>query len=155
MDKPENIALLAFNGVQILDITGPAAVFAAANDALGREFYRVHILSADGGVVRSNSAVRLETKKINDVPATKVGVLLIAGGDTDGLRELAINTSAKKWVLKASAQARRFGSICTGAFVLADFGLIDGKRVATHWSACRRAELELSSLPVCEAYGGH
>lgn len=136
MDKPKNIALVAFDGVQVLDITGPAAVFSAANDALGRESYRVHILSAEGGVVQSNSAVRLETKSIKDLSTSRVDTLMIAGGDAAGLRKLAANALVMKWVVKASAQAIRFGSICTGAFLLADFGLIDGKRVATHWSAC-------------------
>lgn len=136
MPSPLDIALLAFDGVQVLDITGPAAVFAAANDAARREVYRVHILSPAGGVVQSNSAVRLVTQALKTVAPEAVDTWLVAGGDEDGLRRLASNTRLRKWAWQASTRARRYGSICTGAFVLADLGLLDGKRVATHWQSC-------------------
>ena len=136
MASPLNIALLAFDGVQILDVTGPAAVFAAANDAAGKAFYRVHILSAAGGEVQSNSGVKLVTRALKTVSPRGVDTWLIAGGDARGLRALAINDAVRKWATQASAKARRFGSVCSGAFILARFGLIDGKRVATHWEAC-------------------
>lgn len=136
MDAPLDIALLAFDGVQVLDITGPAAVFAAANDAARREVYRVQILSPAGGVVQCNSAVRLVTQALKTVSPEAVDTWLVAGGDEEGLRRLAGNARLRQWARQASTRARRWGSICTGAFVLADLGLLDGKRVATHWQSC-------------------
>jgi len=136
MSSALNIAILAFDGVQVLDVTGPAAVFAGANKAAGKVFYRVHILSAEGGEVQSNSAVTLVTRALRNLPPRAVDTLLIAGGEDAGLRSLAGNRSVRNWVLQTSARSRRFGSICTGTFVLGHFGLIDGKRVATHWAAC-------------------
>lgn len=136
MASPLHIALLAFDGVQVLDIAGPASVFAAANDAVGTAFYRVHILSAAGGNVQSNCAVKLATQALKTVAPRTIDTWLVAGGDAQGLWKLAGNTEVKKWALQASVKARRYGSICTGAFVLADFGLLDGKRIATHWEAC-------------------
>jgi transcriptional regulator GlxA family with amidase domain len=98
--------------------------------------YHVNVLSARGGNVQSNSAVTIATESLDKVSPNSFDTILIAGGDAGGLRALATNQAAKKWARKASAQSRRFGSVCSGAFVLGEFGLIDGKRVATHWDAC-------------------
>jgi transcriptional regulator GlxA family with amidase domain len=136
MTHPIDIALLAFDGMQILDITGPAAVFAAANDACGRSFYRVHILSATGGPIQSNSAVSTLTTAIKEMPPQSVHTLLVVGGDVSGLRQLAAMPSVRSWVMATAAVAQRFGSVCSGALVLGSFGLLDGKRVTTHWHAC-------------------
>lgn len=148
MAFPLNIVLLAYDGIQILDVTGPAAVFAAANDALEKPFYRVHILSADGGKVQSNSGVKLVTRALKTVPARTVDTWLIAGGDPHGLRTLVASDAVRKWTAQASAKARRFGSVCTGVFVLAYFGLIEGKRVATHWEACSELARRYPGLQV-------
>lgn len=136
MSSSLDIALLAFDGFQILDVTGPASVFAAANDAAGKAVYRVHILSVAGGDVRSNSTLRLKTRALTALAPRAVDTWLVAGGDARGLRSLAASAEFGKWALQASAKARRFGSVCTGAFVLAHLGLLDHKRVATHWRAC-------------------
>jgi len=136
MPSPLHVVILAFNGVQVLDVTGPAAVFAAANDAVHEPFYHVHVLSPDGGNVESNSAIRLATDALDTVHPDTIDVWLIAGGDDKGLASFAADERVKAWTLKASKTARRYGSICTGAFALAEFGLAGGKRVATHWQAC-------------------
>ncbi|CAM3908221.1 GlxA family transcriptional regulator [Bordetella tumulicola] len=136
MSPPLNIALLAFPRCQVLDVTAPAMVFQAANDALGNMHYHVHILSADGGPIDTSSAVTLVTKSIHELDPSLVDTLLVAGGDEAGLQLLTANETVRRWAVKSSKVARRYGSICTGTFALADFGLLDGKRVATHWSAC-------------------
>jgi transcriptional regulator GlxA family with amidase domain len=73
MNSLRHIAILAFDGIQILDVTGPAAVFSAANDAAGFEAYQVHLLSAHGGPIISNGAVTIAT----DAPAAQAR----SGGD--------------------------------------------------------------------------
>jgi len=130
-----HVALLAFDGVQILDVTGPAAVFGAANDDAGRPAYRVHVLSAQGGAITSNCGLALLSEPLASVRPGTIDTLLVAGGSKAGLQALAQDAAARAWMLRASAKARRYGSVCTGAFVLAAFGLIQGKRVATHWEA--------------------
>jgi len=139
---PHCIGLLTFDGIQILDVTGPASVFAAANDAVGKKYYDVHILSAKGGDIRSNSAVTIATEAIKIASTDSFDTLLIVGGDDEGIRRLTADKHVKRWANAVCAKAQRFGSICTGAFALAEFGLIGGKRVATHWSGCA----ELSRL---------
>ena len=136
MPKPLNVAILAFPRCQVLDVTGPAMVFEAGNDALGKAHYKVHILSAEGGTVQTSSAVALVTRPVKELAPASIDTLLIAGGDDAGLQTLVANEAVRKWAVKASKGARRYGSICTGTFALAHFGLLDGKRVATHWSAC-------------------
>lgn len=136
MPKPPNVAILTFHGCQVLDVTGPAMVFQAANDVSSQEHYNVHILSPDGGIIRTNSAVELATKPLSDLPPRAIDTLLIAGGDVSGLTVLAADREVRKWAIHASTKARRYGSICTGTFALARFDLLGGKRVATHWSAC-------------------
>jgi transcriptional regulator GlxA family with amidase domain len=133
MKKIRHIALLAFDGVQILDITGPAAVFGAANDAAGGPFYQLHIVSAKGGAIVSNCGVALVTESIRDVESQILDTVLVAGGTGEGLRALAQIAAVRDWMVRASASARRYGSVCSGTFVLAHFGIIHGKRVATHW----------------------
>ena len=139
MSSPLNVAILTFDRCQILDVTGPAMVFAAGNDALGQSFYNVHLLSAVGGIVQSSSAVSFLTAPTKSVLPDAIDTLLIAGGDDVGLRKLSANTSVRKWAVRASEKARRFGSICTGTFALAQFGLLDGKpwpltgRPAPNW----------------------
>lgn len=130
-----HVALLAFDGVQVLDVTGPAAVFSAANEAAGRPFYRLHILSPRGGAITSNCDLVLLTEPLASVRPGAMDTVLVAGGSKAGLQALAQDEAARAWMLRAGARARRFGSVCTGAFVLAAFGLLQGKRVATHWEA--------------------
>ncbi|MCS0583334.1 helix-turn-helix domain-containing protein [Massilia pinisoli] len=133
------VALLAFEGVQVLDVTGPAAVFGAANDAAvhltGRPFYRLHILSPQGGHVTSNCGLALVTAPVANVRPGALDTVLVAGGSKRGLQALAQDAATQEWLRRACARARRYGSVCTGAFALAACGLLDGKRVATHWEA--------------------
>ena len=136
MPNSHCVGLLTFNGTQALDVTGPASVFAAANDVVRTMHYDVHILSELGGLVQTNSAVAIATEALKDIAPASIDTLLIVGGDDDAIRRLAANRPVQQWATAASANAQRLGSICTGAFALAQFGLIAGKRVATHWSGC-------------------
>ncbi|QJE00286.1 helix-turn-helix domain-containing protein [Massilia forsythiae] len=149
MKTPNHVAILAFDGVQVLDVTGPAAVFAAANDAAGQPCYRIHILSAHGGLVTSNSGVALQTQALSSTAPAGIDTVLVAGGSADGLQALACDDKARDWTTQASARARRYGSVCSGALVLAAWGLVRGKRVATHWEATellgRHADLQVDA----------
>lgn len=136
MSKPRVVAILVFPGCQALDVTGPAMVFDSARHVCADASYDIHVVSAAGGVVQTNSPVALFTESIGNTPPRTLDTLLIAGGSLPSLQALADDVAVREWVVEASAKARRYGSICTGAFALAHFKLLDGKRVATHWSAC-------------------
>jgi transcriptional regulator GlxA family with amidase domain len=143
MAKLHRIALLAYEGCQLLDVTGPAAVFGAANEASGRPVYDLRIVSPDGGVVVSNSGVALHSRRIGGQPDT----LLVAGGSR-GLKTVTARADVRRWLAKAAPGAKRYGSVCTGAFVLAAAGLLDGRRVATHWASCDRLARNFPALDV-------
>ena len=125
--------ILAYDGCQLLDVTGPAAVFGAANEADDKPVYDLQIVSADGGLVTTNCGVALQSKRIGGQPDT----LLVAGGSR-GLKAAMVHEGTRTWLQRAAPRTRRYGSVCTGAFVLASAGLLDGKRVATHWASCAR-----------------
>jgi transcriptional regulator GlxA family with amidase domain len=136
MSKSITIAFLAYDGFQLLDVTGPVTVFAAANHELKRRIYDVAVVSAAGGAVASDSGVALATSAIAQMPARRVDTLLIAGAEEAALRKIIANPSVRRWVPRCAARARRVGSVCSGTFVLAALQLINGRRVATHWEAC-------------------
>jgi len=143
MTKPCRIRILAYEGCQILDVTGPAAVFGAANEDRARPFYDVGIVSPDGGAVTTNCGVALQSARIGGQP----DILLVAGGSA-GLRAVMAREDVRRWLCKAAPGTKRFGSVCTGAFVLAAAGLLDGKRVATHWASCARLADRFPALSV-------
>lgn len=143
MSRPHKIRILAYEGCQLLDVTGPAAVFGAANESLGRPFYDLKILSPDGGSVTTNSGVALVSQKIGGQPHT----LLVAGG-SKGLKRAMERPDVQRWLRKVAPGTKRLGSVCTGAFVLAAAGLLDGKRVATHWASCERLARGFPALSV-------
>lgn len=143
MARPHRISLLAYEGCQLLDVTGPAAVFGAANDGRARPFYDVQIVSPDGGPVVTNCGVAIVSHPIGGRPDT----LLVAGGSR-GLKAALAREDVLAWLRKAAPRAKRFGSVCTGAFMLAAAGLLDGKRVATHWASCDRLADRFPALTV-------
>ena len=143
MIRPHRLRLLAYEGCQLLDVTGPAAVFGAANEDRATPFYDLAIVSPDGGAVTTNCGVALQTAKIGGQPDT----LLVAGGSA-GLRAVMAREDVRRWLRKAAPKAVRFGSVCTGAFVLAAAGLLDGKRVATHWASCARLAARFPAVSV-------
>ena len=137
------IFILAYEGCQLLDVTGPAAVFGAANESRAQPFYDLSIVSPDGGAVTSNAGVAIQSRKIGGQPDT----LLVAGGSR-GLKAAMARDDLRRWLRTVAPKARRFGSVCTGAFVLAAAGLLDGKRVATHWASCERLARKFPALEV-------
>src|SRR5271156_2066368 len=108
MTRPHRVFILAYKGCQLLDVTGPAAVFGAANEAAGRPVYDLRIVSPDGGAVGSNAGVALESRRIGGEPDP----LLVAGGSL-GLKAVMARADVRRWLCKAAPKARRYGSVCT------------------------------------------
>ena len=148
MEKTRIIALIAYDGFQLLDVTGPAAVFAAASRTLGRKAYEVAVFSPQGGETASDSGVVISTRALARLPADRVDTLLIAGAEEAALRRAVADPAVRRRIPRCAAKARRFGSVCSGTFVLAALGLIDGRRVATHWEACIPLAARYPSLTV-------
>jgi len=132
------IILVAFPGVQTLDISGPAEVFSTATRLSGAEKggYRVLLASSAGGVVRTTCGFEVRTRKLDRIRPREGDTVLVSGGDDAAIRAAIDDPRLAARIECAAAIVRRIGSVCSGAFILARAGLLDGRRVATHWSAC-------------------
>ena len=127
------VVIVAFPGVQSLDVTGPLEVFHTAGRIGGRG-YEVRVATVDGDAVPSSSGLRLGGDlALADVGA--VDTLIVAGGD--GTRPHRADRRLVDWLRRRAPDARRLASVCSGAFLLAEAGLLDGRRVTSHWAVCR------------------
>ena len=136
---PRRIAVLAFPGAQLLDVTGPLEVFGRTQRWLAQHRphargYTVEILAERSGAVSSSSGIALVAARSYS-GAGKLDTLLVAGGD--GVDEQLTNKRLLRWLAAAPARTRRVGSVCTGAFLLAQAGLLNGRRAVTHWESCQ------------------
>ncbi len=128
-----NVAILAFEGVLALDISGPAEVLGMAarrGGSLGG--YKVHILSVKGGPIETASGIIIQTRALSAFGG-KIDTLIVAGGI--GTETRTSDDAMVRWVVARSPRVRRICSVCTGAFILAEAGLLDGRRAVTHWDA--------------------
>jgi len=122
------IAVIIFPDFQILDATGPIAAFEVAGRIAGGG-YQLDVLAEGGGAIASSSGVRLLAEPLNDEP---YDTIVVAGGN--GTRRLPELTKTFNWVARRAPTVRRTTSVCSGAYVLAEAGLLHGKRATTHWS---------------------
>jgi transcriptional regulator GlxA family with amidase domain len=135
-----HVAFVVYPGFELLDVSGPASAFNGANRALRqcgkRDFYKVQVASAHGGGTESSSGVTLETRPVRDLRPAKIQTLLVAGAEREYLLPAMADPILHSALTLLVGKAKRFGSVCTGGFLLAKLGLLDGRRVATHWDAC-------------------
>jgi len=123
------VVFVVFEDFQILDLTGPLEVFSAAGG------YTSEVCSLAGGPVRASCGLGVDTAPL---PRGRGGLdtLIVVGGN--GTPGAAGDERLVRWVAAAGRRTRRVASVCTGAFVLARAGLLDGRRATTHWSQCDR-----------------
>lgn len=136
-----HVTFIVYPDFELLDVSGPAAVFNSANRALSEQerpaFYAVRLVSAEGGAIESSSGIAVETQAIADLKLGEAHTLLVAGAERKPLLAAIAQPSLRTALPALAARAQRFGSVCSGGFVLAALGLLDGHRVATHWDSCK------------------
>lgn len=140
MPKPPHlIEVLAFPNVQILDVTGPSQVFATANrlSGQGAPLYDIRIVAADDQIT-SCSGLTLQTQPIakagDPVGDPAGGTVIVAGGY--GIDAACRDPALIHWLIRRATLAGRIASVCSGAFLLAEAGLLDGRPAVTHWNRC-------------------
>ena len=143
------VVFVAFDGVNLVDIAGPHEVFGSAGDAaasLGRRGgYRVRVASAHGGPVRTERGLELGTVPLPD-PGERIDTLVLPGGS--GSRAAGADPDLVAFVRAVGGRCRRVATVCTGAFIAAAAGLLDGRRVATHWVAAAELQARYPTLAV-------
>ncbi|MCM5560407.1 GlxA family transcriptional regulator [Pleomorphomonas sp. JP5] len=127
-----NIGIFLYKDFQILDASGPITAFEIA-ERMKPEAYRLTLLSIMGGLVESSSGAAMSSVPVAD--AAPLDTLIISGGN--GSRDAMRCPETIAFLRACAPNVRRMCSVCSGAFPLAAAGLLDGKRVTTHW---RRAE---------------
>lgn len=138
----------AFDGVLMLDMVGPITVFRSAMHYLrlpGSVGYATHIVSPDAGVVVGIEGVPIQTESLSDFDEAAIDTIVVPG--SSNIERMLQSKRIVAWLQNASARARRTASVGTGAFLLAEAGLLRNRRVITHWSAC---DLLASSYPSLE-----
>jgi transcriptional regulator GlxA family with amidase domain len=150
------IVIVAYPEVQSLDVSGPLEVFAGAQQLIraglsGGRGYEIAIISGDGAPLRSSSGLTLLPDGSLRDAARHIDTLIVAGGP--GFERAANDAGLIEWIARASAAARRTAAVCTGAFLLARAGVLDGRRATTHWSAAaelarRHPEVRVDAEPI-------
>jgi transcriptional regulator GlxA family with amidase domain len=150
--KPRRVVILAFPGVQPLDVVGPAEVFAGADALAGGGAYTVEV------VAKEPDPIAVRSSGYGIVPKTTtarcrgpIDTLVVAGGF--GVVKAENDAELIRWIRSAARRSRRVTSVCSGAFLLAGAGLLEGKTCTTHWAstaelARRHPELTVDPNPI-------
>ncbi|MGH2713489.1 MAG: GlxA family transcriptional regulator [Thermoleophilaceae bacterium] len=144
------VVILAFPGVQTLDVHGPAEVFFTATALARTRGYAVEVVAGQAGPVPTSSVALHPDRTVEDCRG-RIDTLLVAGGR--GVSAASADERLVAWLRATALRSRRVASVCTGAFLLAAAGLLDGRRATTHWSACaelarRHPEVRVDPEPI-------
>ncbi len=150
--KVRTIGIVAYPGVQVLDITGPLEVFSFATFGLkeqgisNKQVYPIKVIAEKRGPITTMSGIQIIADTSFSEAGKDIDTLIIPGGDD--LDALVKNTQLVTWIRSMAPKIRRLASVCTGAFLLAEGGLLDGRQATTHWHFCDRLAREYPSISV-------
>ena len=136
----QRIGFVVFAGYQVMAFAA-LSVFEIANQQAGKPVYDVHILSEDGGLIRTSIGMTIGSEPFDD---SFYDTLIVGGG---GVLE-APTPGLVEFIKRSSGRSRRVTSICSGAFVLAEAGLLDGRRATTHWIYARELQGQFPKVKV-------
>jgi len=150
--RPRKIVIVAFPGMQPLDAVGPAEVFSGADAIAGGGAYEVEVVGQTmKPIMTRSSGYGLAPVKTTAQTRGPIDTLVVAGGY--GVEQSAEDEALIRWIRSAARRSRRVTSVCSGAFLLARAGLLEGRVVTTHWSGCeelarRHPELTVDPNPI-------
>ncbi len=130
-----HIVITAYQGVSLLDLAGPLEAFQVASSFEGprgrRVVYECSVVSVRGAAVRTADGVEIVTQSIRQVASTSIDTLIVPGAFN--VDDVTRDQELVRWVARKAPACRRVCSVCIGSFLLADAGVLDGRRAATHW----------------------
>ncbi len=138
----QRIGFIVLPGFQMMSVAA-LSVFELANKEIGEPVYDVHLLSETGGSTRSSIGIGVATEPFDD---TSFDTLLVGGSAVVG----SLTPGVIEFLRQALGRSRRVAATCTGAFVLAEAGLLDGRRATTHWDRARELQARFPKVQVEE-----
>ncbi len=150
ISQPRTLVFLAYPQMGLLDLTGAQTVFWAATKAMterGLPGYAMHTASLKGGLIQSAEGLVVDTRALHELDGALIDTLIVPGAPD--IRQAMIDcVDLVQWLRLASFLARRTASVCSGTFLMAQAGLLDGRRAATHWAMCEMLKSIFPSIEV-------
>ncbi|MEI6336628.1 MAG: GlxA family transcriptional regulator [Methylococcaceae bacterium] len=150
--KIRPVSLVIYPGVEIIDLTGPMEVFAFATNALQRSSvcsepaYPMDVIAAAPGPITASCGLQIIANKAYSDVRDGIDTLLIPGSpDVDCI---LCDPALQDWIRSIAPRVRRLASVCTGAYLLAESGLLDGLRATSHWDYCDRLARDYPTVSV-------
>ena len=131
--RPHRVVFVVFDQIQLLDLSGPLDVFSTTNRLFPAANYELVVASTAGGLLASSAGLAFDTKTLRSVRGP-IDTLLVVGGV--GTRAALHDAKLLRSIRHLAAQTTRIASVCSGAFLLAEAGLLEGRRATTHWQRC-------------------
>ena len=135
--RNRTVLFVTFEGMGLLDFSGPMTVFWSASEFLekaGRSGYARHTVSLNGGPISTTEGVVIETTPVAAFAHAEIDTIVVPG--SDNMEPILRDQRLSIWLREIVPRSRRTSSVCAGAFLLADAGLLEARRVVTHWSSC-------------------
>ena len=145
-ERKRKIVIVIYERAKLLDVCGALQAFSDARHDDGRSAYQVTVVSEAGGPVATDTGLIVETARLDDAALRSADTLLVVGFDP--AMPPADTASLRARLANYLDRPRRLGSICTGAFILAELGVLDGHEATTHWIVCNRLKYEYPAINV-------
>lgn len=138
VESTRHIAIVAYRGVSLLDLSGPLEAFRVASSFAGSDRrappYECHVVSSGGGPVMTSDGIELVTEPVHSLDEQAIDTLIAPGAFN--VDDVTRDTDLVDWIRERSRSCGRVCSVCIGSFLLAAAGLLDGRRAVTHWMHC-------------------